>query len=232
MSTICRESFTSAGSWRHRRWWCPWTQRRSRRARRPQSSCTQPPEPVIFCHQKQDTGALKDLQQSLLLLSWRLGVPCHQHLVDHQEAHPLEHSGDLGLVEGCRDVGSHGEVLKNLFSFHTKQSLLFHTLTPAEIRAKRSSSSTFPAKSPTSFKGCPIIVELLQIGAFWAKVSARMKLCSKSNEYFSDSIFMISLLRFLQGVPKKIVHSNFLTPGNNFLTGSSNFGSQHQFQNL
>ena len=34
------------------------------------------------------------------------------------------------------------------------------------------------------------------------------------------------------GCPKKIVHSNFLTPGHDFLTGSSNFGSQHHFQNL
>ena len=36
----------------------------------------------------------------------------------------------------------------------------------------------------------------------------------------------------VQGVPKKIVHSNFLSPGHDFLTGSSNYGSQHHFQNL
>ena len=39
-------------------------------------------------------------------------------------------------------------------------------------------------------------------------------------------------LEMIQGVPKKIVHSNLLTPGHDFLTGSSNFGSQHHFQNL
>ena len=49
------------------------------------------------------------------------------------------------------------------------------------------------------------------------------QLCLVSN--FDDT-------QYLQGVPKKIVHSNFLAPGHDFLTGSSNFGSQHQFQNL
>ena len=36
----------------------------------------------------------------------------------------------------------------------------------------------------------------------------------------------------VQGVPKKIVQSNFLTLGHDIWTGSSNFGSQHLFQNL
>ena len=61
--------------------------------------------------------------------------------------------------------------------------------------------------------------------------------CSKANlisktkfHYVCPRLFFP--LKCIQGVPKKIVHSNFLTPGHDFLTGSSNFGSQHQFQNL
>ena len=68
--------------------------------------------------------------------------------------------GDLLLVDGgCGNV-YHGEVLKNLTTLHTRQSLLFHTWVPVEIGAKRSSSATLPASSKVVQS--IIVVELLQ----------------------------------------------------------------------
>ena len=91
------------------------------RARRPQWSCTQPKEPVSFWREKHIMrNAFKDLQQSLLLVSGRLGVLCNHDLVDDQEQHSLKGSGDLGLVDGCRDDDQHRELLKNLITFHIK----------------------------------------------------------------------------------------------------------------
>ena len=67
-------------------------------------------------------NSFKDLQQGLLLVFGRLRVLGNHDLVDDQEEHSLKGSGDLGLVDGCRGVGQHRELLKNLITFHIKQS--------------------------------------------------------------------------------------------------------------
>ena len=81
-------------------------------------------------------NSFKDLQQGLLLVFGRLRVLGNHDLVDDQEEHSLKGSGDLGLVGGCRDVGQHRELLKNLITFHTKQSLFFSYLDASRDQGK------------------------------------------------------------------------------------------------